>query len=268
MEEIISPQIKTISETEDYGVFVIEPLFPGYGHSLANPLRRVLLSSIEGAAVSYVKIEGASHEFSTLPGVKEDVLEIIMNLKQLRVKLLGDEPVKMRLDVKGPKEVKASLIKAPSQVEIINKDLYIATLDGPKSTLSIEMTVEKGRGYVPVEEKPERQDIGVIEVDSLFSPILGVNFKIENTRVGQRTDFDKIILEIKTDGTITPSEALKRAAEILVDQFKLISEVVPHSSEKKAKKEPKGKAAEKEEEKEGKNDEKVAKKKRSKKSSA
>jgi len=263
MEEIILPEIKTISEDENHGVFVIEPLYPGYGQSLGNPLRRVLLSSLEGAAISSIKIEGVSHEFSAIPGVKEDAIEVILNLKQIRLKLFGDEPATMKLAVKGPKEVRASDIKTPSQVEIKNKDLYIATVNDNKHSLIIEMFVEKGRGYVPAESKPEKPDIGIIQVDSLFSPVLSVNFHVENTRVGQRTDFDKLTIDIKTDGTILPKEALKKAAEILVSQFKLISDmpIKVSGTEKKGKG---GSTKAKTE----KNEKKIAKKKRSKKGSA
>jgi DNA-directed RNA polymerase subunit alpha len=254
MEEITLPKIQTIKEEKNYGQFVIEPLYPGYGQTIGNSLRRVLLSSLEGAAISSIKIEGISHEFSAIPGVKEDVIEIILNLKQLRMKLFGNEPIKMTLNVKGAKKVTAKDIKAPSQVEIINKDLYIATLDGKNSSLSMEMTVEKGRGYLPVEMRTEKPEIGVIQIDSLFSPVVGVNFKVENTRVGQRIDFNKLTLEVKTDGTITPSLALKKASVILVDQFKLLAEM-PVKKEKKIKQKEK-------------KSEKVTKKKRTKKGSA
>jgi len=264
MEEIILPKIQVVSEDETRGVFVIEPLYPGYGHSIANPLRRVLLSSLEGAAVSSIKIEGVPHEFSTIPGVKEDVIQIISNLKQIRLKLFGEGPATMNLNVRGPKEVKALDIKAPSEIEIKNKDLYIATIDDNKHSLSIEMFVEKGRGYLPVEMKSEKPEIGVIQIDSIFSPVVGVSFNIENTRVGRRTDFNKITLEIKTDGTISPREALQKAAEILVEQFGLIAKMSPGLE----KEEPKSVDEDKTKKKEGKNDEEKAPKKKSSKKSA
>lgn len=270
MEEITLPKVQAIKEEENYGEFVIEPLYPGYGQTIGNSLRRVLLSSLEGTAISSVKIEGVSHEFSAIPGVKEDVIEIILNLKQLRMKLFGNEPVKMTLNVKGAKKVMAKDIKAPSQVEIINKDLYIATLDGKNSSLSMEMTVEKGRGYLPVEMKTEKPEIGVIQIDSLFSPVVGVNFKVENTRVGQRIDFNKLTLEVKTDGTITPLQALKKASAILVDQLELLAEMSVKKEKKiKEKEKPKIKRPKKATAgKKEKKDEKNTKKKRTKKGSA
>jgi DNA-directed RNA polymerase subunit alpha len=268
MEQIILPQIQTEKEEENVGIFVIEPLYPGYGQTIGNALRRVLLSSLEGAAISSVKIEGISHEFSSIPGVKEDVIELILNLKQLRMKLFSDEPVKMTLNVKGAKEVTAKDIKAPSQVEIVNKDFRIATLDGKDSSLSMEMVVEKGRGYLPVEMKTEKPEIGVIQIDSLFSPVLGVNFKVENTRVGQRVDFNKLILEIKTDGTITPSEALVQASKILVNQFELLANMPVKKEVKEKSKSKEKKAKGTVLSKKDKKGEKTTKKKRTKKSSA
>jgi len=262
MEEITLPKIQTIKEEKNYGLFVIEPLYPGYGQTVGNSLRRILYSSLEGAAVSSVKIEGVAHEFSTISGIKEDIIELILNLKQLRMRLIGDEPAKMTLNVKGPKKVYASFIKTPSQIEIINKDLYLVTLDDSKATLSMEIIVEKGRGYVPVEMKAEKPEIGVIQTDSLFSPVLGVSYKVENTRVGQRTDFNKLTLEIQTDGTITPEEAIRKAAEILVKQFDHIKSLPSKKAEVKKKK------VKEKKKKEIKSEKKVTKKKRSKKSPA
>ena len=197
------------------------------------------------------------------------MIEIILNLKNLRLKLFGDEPVKLSLHEKGPKEVRASDIKAPSQVEIINSDLYIATLDNKKATLNMEMVVEKGRGYLPSELKAEKPEIGVIQIDSLFSPIKKVDYKVENTRVGQRTDFNKLTLEVLTDGTITPSQALKEAASILVKQFSLLSELkVKEIKAKRVKKVAKKIVKKKVVKKEKKGEKKTKKKKRSKKSAA
>lgn len=238
MEEIILPEIKTIKETENEGTFVIEPLYPGYGQTLGNSLRRVLISSLEGAAVSQVKIEGVPHEFSTLEGVLEDVVEIILNLKSLRVRLFEGEEATLSLNEKGPKEVTASCFKCPASVEIKNPQLHIATLN-KNGKLSLEAKVDKGRGYLPVEMKTEKPEIGVISLDSLYSPVLAVNFKVENTRVGRRTDFNKLTLEIKTDGTISPSFALKEAASILVKQFNVFREIETKEIKKKVKKEKK-----------------------------
>jgi len=264
MEEITLPQITTLFEDEQHGVFVIEPLYPGYGYTIGNALRRVLLSSLEGAAVSSVKIEGVAHEFSPVPGVKEDALDIILNLKKLRLKLHGDEPVTISLSVKGPKEVRAKDIKTPSQVEIQNKDLYIATVDSEKDSLVMEMVVEKGRGYLPVEMKPENPEIGLIQIDSAFSPVSLVNIKVENTRVGQRTDFNKLTLEIDTDGTIRPSEALRQATEILIQQFQAILKI-PKAKDETVKETAKSK---KKEVQKDQNEKKTTKKTRSKKSAA
>lgn len=264
MEEIILPNIERVSEKDDYGIFVIQPLYPGYGYTIGNSLRRVLLSSLEGAAVSSVKIEGATHQFQTLPGMKEDITELILNLKNLRLKLYEGESATLTLDVKGPKEVLAKDIKTPAHVEIKNPDLYIATLDNKDSRLSMEITVEKGRGYLPVEAKPETGLIGVIQVDSLFSPVKLCNITVENVRVGKRTDFNKLTLEVKTDGTVTPSEAIKQAVEILIQQLKTIGDIL---SQDKVKKIPPEKNTKKEGLSEVKG-EKTAKKKRTTKTSA
>ncbi len=264
MEEISLPKAKIVEEKENYGKIVIEPLYPGYGHTLGNALRRVLISSLSGAAISTIKIENASHEFSTLPGVKEDVIEIILKLKQLRLKLHDEDKATMKLQVKGPKEILALDIKTPSQIEILNKDLHIATLDSSKASLNIEMVVEKGRGYVAAENKPEKPEIGIIQTDSLYSPVTWVNLSVENTRVQQRTDFNKLTLEIKTDGTILPSEAFTKATEILVNQF----DVLKNLEGKAVKKVKKPKIAKKISKKEKKDEKKVTAKKRAKKSAA
>ncbi|MFH1662079.1 MAG: DNA-directed RNA polymerase subunit alpha [Candidatus Falkowbacteria bacterium] len=199
---------------------VIEPCYPGYGATLGNAVRRVLLSSLPGAAVVGVKIKGADHEFMALPHVKEDVLEIILNLKQLRLKVHSDEVVKLELDVHGEKEVKASDIKKDSQVEIINSDLVLANVTDMAGNLNMEIYVSKGKGYEMVENrKGESRDIGYIEIDSIFSPVSLVGIKVENVRVGKMTDWDKLILDIKTDGIITPEEAFEQSVKILIEQF-------------------------------------------------
>ncbi|MDH7577496.1 MAG: DNA-directed RNA polymerase subunit alpha [Bacillota bacterium] len=223
MLEIEKPRIECLEKNEagTYGKFVIEPLERGYGTTLGNSLRRVLLSSLPGAAVTSVKIEGVLHEFSTIPGVREDTTDIILNLKGLAIKMYGDEPQILRIEAQGEKEVKALDIIAGAEIEILNPDLYIATLEA-NGRLFVEMTVEKGRGYVPAEKnKKGDQAIGIIPVDSIFSPIHKVNYTIENTRVGQVTDYDRLILEVWTNGTVKPDEAVSLAAKILIDYLKL-----------------------------------------------
>lgn len=214
MIDIAPPQVKSIENSSSYGKFEIEPLEPGFGTTLGNALRRVLLSTLKGAAVTSVSIEGVAHEFSSIPYVKEDVTEIILNLKGLNLKSYTDDPVRLTLDVTGPKEVRASDIQAPSDVDVVNPDLYICTLDSNKGRLRMELTVEQGKGYVPAERnKKEGQPIGVIPIDAIFSPVVKANFLIEKTRVGQETDWDKLILEVWTDGTIQPDQAISEAAK-------------------------------------------------------
>jgi DNA-directed RNA polymerase subunit alpha len=202
------------------GIIVIEPLFPGYGMTLGNSLRRVLLSSLPGAAVIGVKVKGASHEFMALPNVKEDVLEIILNLKQLRFKIHTDEEVKLELKVKGKKIVTAADITKDAQVDIKNPTLKIAHITDEAGSLEIEIIVRDGRGYRMAEgTKKDNRDIGYIEIDSIFSPVIMVSINVENTRVGKMTNWDKLSLTVKTDGTITAEEAFKEAVKILVNQY-------------------------------------------------
>ncbi len=222
----IPEQIKVLSRDGSKTTFEIAPLMPGYGATIANPLRRVLLSSLEGAAVTSVKIKGVDHEFSSLSGVLEDIIEIILNIKKIKFKLHTDGPVKLTLESKGEGIVTAGDIKLTSDVELINEDQHIATITDKKIGLSMELEIGKGVGYVPVEQRQkEKLAIGVIAVDAIFSPVKMVNFKIENVRVGQRIDFNKVIMEIETDGSITPEEALKKSSDILMDHFKLISDI-------------------------------------------
>jgi len=233
----IPEQIKVLSKDGSRATFEISPLMPGYGATIANPLRRVLLSSLEGAAITSVKIKGVNHEFSSISGVLEDVIEVILNIKKIRLNLHGDGPVKVTLNVKGERAVTAGDIKLSSDVELINEDQHIATITEKRTELSMELEIEKGVGYVPVEQRQkEKLAIGVIAVDAIFSPVKLVNFKIENVRVGQRIDFNKIVMEIETDGSIEPEAALKKASEILVDHFKLISDVNVEEKEAKPKK--------------------------------
>ncbi len=228
-------KVQTVSKADNKAVFEIGPVMPGYGATIANPLRRVLLSSLEGSAITSVKIKGVDHEFSSMPGVLEDVIEIILNIKKIRCKLHTDGPVKLTLEHKGEGVITAADINTTSDVEVINVDQHIATVTDKKVEFSMELDVEKGIGYVPVEQRQkEKLAIGVIAVDAIFSPVKLVNFKIEDVRVGQRIDFNKISMEIETDGSIEPEAALKKASEILVDQFKVVSDiVVPEATEKK-----------------------------------
>ncbi len=225
MEEIQLPKkVEIIKSQGNRATLVIEPCFPGYGLTLGNALRRVLLSSLSGGAVTAIKIQGADHEFSSLPFIKEDVVDIILNLKQLRLKVHKKEPVKIILKVKGEKEVKASDIKTGSDVEIINPNLHIATLTDKKVELEMEITVSQGRGYKPVEQREgEKREIGEIAVDAIFTPIKKVAYKIENIRVGEMTNFDKLKIDLETDGTISPKEALEEAAKILVNHFSCLA---------------------------------------------
>ncbi len=211
---------KVTQKKENTAVFEIEGLYPGFGVTIGSSLRRVLFSSLEGAAVTQIKIEGVQHEFSTLPGVLEDVITIILNIKQLRFKVHGDEPQKAFLKVTGDKEVKGSDIELPTQVELASKDIHIATLTDKKASLNIKFQIEKGLGYVTAEQdKREKLEVGEISIDAIFTPIKGVNFRVENMRMGKRTDFNRLFLEIETDGTITPEKAFHEASEILVKHF-------------------------------------------------
>ena len=222
MIEIEKPNI-TVECPEDssYGKFVVEPLERGYGRTLGNSLRRVLLSSLPGVAVTSVKIDGVVHEFSTVPGVKEDVTEIVLNIKGINAKLHCDGVKTVYIDAEGPCEVTAGSIAADADVEILNPDLHIATV-GAGGKLNMELTMDKGRGYIPAEQNKQSQTvIGVIPVDSIYTPVLKVNYTVENTRVGQFTDFDKLIFEVYTDGTLTAKEAVSLGAKVLTEHLNL-----------------------------------------------
>ncbi len=216
---MIKPRFKTAiqDETDNFARVIFEPLEIGFGHTLATSLRRVLYTSLEGAAVTFLKIEGVRHQFSTLPGLKEDIVELILNVKQIRIRYTGDKPATMSLSVKGPKEIKAGDIETPAGVEIINPELIIAHLDR-EGKLNVEFTVESGLGYSPAEER-KTGSLGLIPVDAKFSPVVLVNYTVGTTRVGRMTNLDKLVLEVTTDGTIGPVEAVRKSAQVLVDFF-------------------------------------------------
>jgi DNA-directed RNA polymerase subunit alpha len=216
--DITLPRIKNTKTQGNYASYDIEPLEAGYGMTLGNALRRVLLSSLPGAAVTSIRIDGVQHEFQDIPNVMEDVTDIVLNVKKIRLRSFSDHPVSMRLEVSGERVVTAADIMAPSTVEIVNPDLYIATLDNENARLEVELVVETGKGYVPADSK-EDQPIGVIPVDAIYTPVQKVNYNVEHTRVGQMTNYDKIILELWTDGTLSPDEALRQSADILVRHF-------------------------------------------------
>jgi DNA-directed RNA polymerase subunit alpha len=216
---------KVVEKKENKATFEIEALWPGYGVTIGNSLRRVLLSSLEGAAITQAKIKGVSHEFSTIPGVMEDVISVLLNLKQLRFKIFSDEPQIGTLKVSGEKEVKGSDFKLPPQVELVNKEAPVATLTNKKAHLEMEIQIEKGIGYLPAERRKKgKLEIGTIALDAIFTPVRNVALRVENMRVGERTDFDRLILEIETDGTISPEEAFYQAAEILTKHFSFLGE--------------------------------------------
>ncbi|MGN0958513.1 MAG: DNA-directed RNA polymerase subunit alpha [Selenomonas bovis] len=235
MIDIEKPKIEIaeISDDNRYGKFICEPLERGYGTTFGNSLRRMLLSSLEGAAVTSIRIEGVLHEFSTIPGVRDDVTNIVLNLKQLCLKMEGSEPKVIRIDVEGEKEVTAADIICDADIEVLNPDLHIATLN-EDGKLKIEMTVERGRGYVPADKNKKPDDtIGVIPIDSIFSPVQRVNYTVQDTRVGNVTDYDKLILEVWTDGSMRPEEAVSKAAGILVMHLKLFQNMdgIPEEEE-------------------------------------
>ena len=218
---IYNPALASIDEhSATSATFDIEPLHAGYGNTLGNSLRRVLLSSIQGAAIVAFRIEGASHEFTTIPGVKEDVIDIMLNIKNIRLKSFSDEPVELRLEKKGAGPVTAKDIKTTADVEVINTDQVICNIDDPKKSVLIDLIVESGRGYQTIEtSSTNRIHSDMIAVDAIFSPVLRVRYKVENTRVGQETNLDKLLLSVETDGSLTPNEAFEEAAAILVNQY-------------------------------------------------
>lgn len=214
---------RVVSEEGNKGIYEIDGLYAGYGYTLGNSLRRIILSSIPGAAITAVKIEGISHEFSKIPGIKEDVITILLNFKKIRFKLHTDEPQQATISVQGAKNVTAKDIKASSQVEVLNKDEHIATLTAKDAKFNVGLTIEKGLGYVLRENlHKEKVEIGVIVLDAIFTPIRRVNYEVENMRVGERTDYNRLRFFIETDGTISPAEALEKAIEIMINHLKAI----------------------------------------------
>lgn len=232
MLDLSQIEVETEKETASFGKFIIKPLDQGYGHTVGNSLRRVLLTSMPGAAITQVKITGVRHQFSSLPGMTEDIVDFILNLKKVRLKIGSDKPVKLILDQKGPKEVKAKDIEKAAGVEVINGDLILAHLADSKAKLSVKLVAENGSGYSLAEER-KTGEIGVIPIDANFSSVVRVNYKVEATRVGRLTNYDKLTFEIATDETIKPSEALKKSAKILVDHFMTIYQ--PQTGVKKSK---------------------------------
>lgn len=228
MQPIPIAQKKEFREDSPHkGRFTIEPFYPGYGLTLGNALRRILLSSLEGVAITSIRTKGIDHEFSTLPGVREDVIDIILNLKQVRFEVSGEfeEPIKLELKAKGVKVVKAADFKKVAGVKIANPDLIIANLTDAKAVFELEAWIERGRGYLPTEAmNTKEKEIGVIAIDAIFSPVKKVAIDTENVRVGEMTNWDRLILDLETDGTLSPEEALKKAAQILVEQFSFFLE--------------------------------------------
>ena len=243
---------RVVSEEGLRGVYEIDGLYPGYGHTLGNSLRRIVLSSLPGAAITSVKIAGVDHEFSTLEGIKEDVITVLLNLKKVRFRMNTDEVQMLRLKVSGPKTVTAKDIEASGQVEILNTDQHIAEITDKNTTLDIEMSVERGLGYVSKEVlQKDKVEIGTIAVDAIFTPIRRVNYEVENMRVGDRTDFNRLRMNVETDGTMTPREAFEKSIEIMINQLKAIigfkEETVPAVEEEEQEEKPEEKPEEKKE---------------------
>jgi len=220
---MVMPKIEREAEARNYGKFIISPLERGYGVTVGNALRRVLLSSLDGAAVTSIRILDVLHEFSDIPGVREDVIQVTLQVKQLRMKLDGVDSARMHLEVRGEGTVTAADIIAPPEIEIVNPDLFLFTVDSPKAKLDIEFMVERGRGYSPANERSGHTPIGELPVDAIFSPVKRVNWEVGSARVGQSTNYDKLTLEIWTDGAISPERALSAASRALIDQLRFIA---------------------------------------------
>jgi DNA-directed RNA polymerase subunit alpha len=220
LSNMVTPKIEREAEARNYGKFIIGPLERGYGITLGNALRRVLLSSLEGAAITSIRIADVQHEFSDIPGVREDVIRVMLQIKQLRMKLNGVDSSHIQLSVQGSGDITAADIITPSEVEIINPDLYLFTVDDSKTKLDIDLTVERGKGYSPADDRVGKLPIGDLPVDAIFSPVRRVNYEVGYARVGQSTNFDRLIMEIWTDGTISPEETLSTAARILIEHLR------------------------------------------------
>ena len=223
--ESAQPAIRAVETETDHGEFVVEPLPRGYGHTIGNPLRRVLLSSLEGAAITRITVDGVLHEFSELPFMQEDVTQFILNLKNVRLRLHGDGPVNGLIEKTGPGVVTDSDIQIGPEVEIVNPDHYLATLDNDEGVLRVELVVERGVGYTGAEEQTQRHEIGVIPIDARYTPVTKVQYVVENARVGQATDFDRLVVNVWTDGAMRPEEAVSQASQILVDSFSMVTRV-------------------------------------------
>ena len=238
---------RVVTESERIGTYEIDGLYPGYGYTLGNSLRRIILSSLPGAAVTHVKIPGVAHEFSTIEGVKEDVVTILLNIRKIRLKILTDEAQTITLSAKGPRTITAGDLKLPGQVEILNPESHVAELTG-KATLELELRAERGLGYIPKEaHQKERVDIGTIALDAIFSPIRRVNYEVENMRVGDRTDFNRLRILIETDGTLAPREALERSIETMIHQLKAVVGFKEDDSDLSARESESGKSSGREE---------------------
>jgi DNA-directed RNA polymerase subunit alpha len=237
--DIAMPKIEVVQAAENYGRFKIEPLDPGYGHTLGNALRRVLLSSIPGSAITKIKIDGVFHEFSTITGVKEDVTEIVLNIKGIRLRSYAERPVKVLLTKQSAGIVRAEDIDTPSNVELVNPNHYICTLDSDDAHIEIEMTVERGKGYMAADQR-DALPIGEIPVDAIFTPVPKVNYVVENMRIGQATDYDRLLIEIWTDGTIKAGDALSHAAQVLVQYSQTIADFNRLTTEQEAPATPHG----------------------------
>ena len=220
---MVMPKIEREAEARNYGKFIISPLEGGYGVTLGNALRRVLLSSLEGVAISSVRVADVLHEFSDIPGVREDVIQVMLQIKQIRIKMDGVDSARMHLEVRGEGTVTAADIIAPAEIEIVNPDTYLFTVDNPKTKLDIEFVVERGRGYSPANDRAGHMPIGELPVDAIFTPVKRVNWEVASARVGQSTNFDKLILEIWTDGTVSPERALSSSARILIDHLRYVA---------------------------------------------
>lgn len=229
LSNMVTPKIEREAEARNYGKFIISPLERGYGITLGNALRRVLLSSLEGAAVTSIRIADVQHEFSDIPGVREDVIRVMLQIKQLRMKLQDVDTARLHLEVRGGGVVTAADIIAPPEVEIVNPDLYLFSVDDPNAKLEIEMAVERGRGYSPADDRTGRLPIGELPVDAIYGPVRRVNWEVGYARVGQSTNYDKLILEIWTDGTIGPEEGLSTSAKILIDHLRHLAGISEES---------------------------------------